>query len=187
VPASLPYSSESAIVVWQAHVFNNYDYQMLTLRPAVPADTPLILDYIRELAEFEREPEAAVATEADIHRYAFEEHPLVWVTMAEWDGQPAGFALWFLNFSTWEGKPGIYLEDLFVRPPFRGHGIGKALLKHLAALAAKEGWTRFVWQVLDWNTPAIDFYVAHGARLMRSWLTCRVEGEAIAQLAEMAD
>ena len=160
---------------------------MLTLRDAVPTDAPLILSYIRELAEFERDPEAAIATEEDIRRYAFSEHPLVWVTMAEWDGQPAGFALWFLNFSTWEGKPGIYLEDLFVRSPFRGHGIGKALLKQLAATAAKEGWTRFVWQVLDWNTPAIEFYEAHGAKVMRSWLTCRVEGAAIGRLAEMAD
>jgi diamine N-acetyltransferase len=160
---------------------------MLTLRPAVPSDAALIVSYIRELAEFEREPEKAVATDADIVRYAFGDHPLVWVTMAEWDGEPAGFALWFLNFSTWEGKPGIYLEDLFVRPRFRGNGIGKALLKHLAAIAAKEGWTRFVWQVLDWNTPAIEFYVVHGAKVMRSWLTCRVEGDAIARLAEMAD
>ena len=160
---------------------------MLTLRPAVPTDAPLILDYIRELAEFEREPQAAVATEADILRYVFSDHPLVWVTMAEWGGLPAGFALWFLNFSTWEGKPGIYLEDLFVRPEFRRNGIGKALLKHLAAIAVKEGWTRFVWQVLDWNTPAIEFYEAHGARIMRPWLTCRVEGDAIRRLAEMAD
>ena len=160
---------------------------MLTLRPAVPADAPLILDYIRELADYEREPEAAVATEADIQRYAFSEYPLVKVTMAEWEGRPAGFALWFLNFSTWEGKPGIYLEDLFVRPAFRGKGIGKALLQHLAALATKEGWTRFVWQVLDWNTPAIEFYEAHGAKVMRPWLTCRVEGAALARLAESAD
>jgi diamine N-acetyltransferase len=160
---------------------------MLTLRPAVPADATLILEYIRELAEFEREPEKAVATEADIRRYAFSEHPLVNVTMAEWDGQPAGFALWFLNFSTWEGKPGIYLEDLFVRPAFRRNGIGKALLKHLAAMAVRQGWTRFVWQVLDWNAPAIEFYEAHGARMMRSWITCRVEGDAIEQLAGAAD
>jgi len=160
---------------------------MLTLRPAVPADAPLILDYIRELADYEREPEAAVATEADIQRYAFSEYPLVKVTMAEWEGRPAGFALWFLNFSTWEGKPGIYLEDLFVRPAYRGHGIGKALLRHLAALALQEGWTRFVWQVLDWNTPAIEFYEAHGARIMRPWLTCRVEGEALQRLAGTAD
>ena len=160
---------------------------MLTLRSAVPADAPLILSYVRELAEFEREPEAVVATESDIRRFAFSEHPLVYVTMAEWDGQPAGFALWFLNFSTWEGKPGIYLEDLFVRPAFRKNGIGRALLEHLAGLALKEGWTRFVWQVLDWNTPAIEFYEAHGARIMRSWLTCRVEGDAIARLAGRAD
>jgi GNAT superfamily N-acetyltransferase len=160
---------------------------MLTLRLAVPSDAALILDYIRELAEYEREPEAAVATEADIRRYAFSEHPLVKVTMAEWDGQPAGCAIWFLNFSTWEGKPGIYLEDLFVRPAFRRNGIGKALLKHLAALAVEEGWTRFVWQVLDWNTQAIEFYEAQGARVMRPWITCRLEGDAIKRLAETAD
>jgi GNAT superfamily N-acetyltransferase len=160
---------------------------MLTLRPAVPTDAAVIVSYVRELADFEREPEKAIVTEADIHRYAFSEQPLVKVTMAEWNGQAAGFALWFLNFSTWEGKPGIYLEDLFVRPAFRGRGIGKALLKDLAALAVQEGWTRFVWQVLDWNTPAIEFYEAHGARIMRSWLTCRVEGEAIERLARAAD
>ena len=160
---------------------------MLTLRPAVPADAPLILQFIRELAEYEREPDAAVATEADIQRYVFSEHPLVKVVMADWEGQPAGFALWFLNFSTWEGKPGIYLEDLFVRPAFRGHGIGKALLQHLAALAVQEGWTRFVWQVLDWNTPFIEFYEAHGAKVMREWLTCRVSGEALERLAGADD
>jgi GNAT superfamily N-acetyltransferase len=160
---------------------------MLSLRPAVPNDAELIVQYIRELAEFEREPEKAVVTQADILRYAFSDQPLVKATMAAWDGEPAGFALWFLNFSTWEGKPGIYLEDLFVRPTFRSRGIGKALLKHLATIAVEEGWTRFVWQVLDWNTPALEFYEAHGAKVMRSWLTCRVEGEAIAELAEMAD
>lgn len=160
---------------------------MLTLRPAVSADAPLILQYIRELAEYEREPEAAVATEADIRRYAFSEQPLVKVTMAEWGGKPAGFALWFLNFSTWEGKPGIYLEDLFVRPAFRGKGIGKALLQHLAGLAVKEGWTRFVWQVLDWNTPAIEFYESQGAKVMRPWLTCRAEGAALRRMAGAED
>lgn len=160
---------------------------MLTLRTAIPSDAALIVAYIIELAAFEREPEKAVVTEADIVRYAFGEQPLVRVTMAEWDRQPAGFALWFLNFSTWEGKPGIYLEDLFVRPAFRRHGIGKALLRHLSAIAVEEGWTRFVWQVLDWNASAIEFYEAHGARIMRSWLTCRVEGEAISALAEMTD
>jgi GNAT superfamily N-acetyltransferase len=160
---------------------------MLNLRPAVPADASQILQYIRSLAEYEREPEAVVATEPDLLKYAFSEHPLVWVTMAEWDGQPAGFALWFLNFSTWEGKPGIYLEDLFVPPVFRGKGIGTALLQHLAALAVKEGWTRFVWQVLDWNTPAIEFYEAHDAKILRPWLTCRIEGDALRRLAGAAD
>ena len=156
---------------------------MLTLRPAVPDDASLILQFIRELAEYEREPDAAVATEADILRYAFSEHPLVKVVMADWEGKPAGFALWFLNFSTWEGKPGIYLEDLFVRPAFRGHGIGKALLQHLAALAVQEGWTRFAWQVLDWNTPSIEFYEAHGAKVLREWLPCRMDGAALQKLA----
>jgi diamine N-acetyltransferase len=160
---------------------------MLTLRPALPADSALILEYIRELAEYEREPHAPIATEADIRRYAFSGHPLIKVTMAEWDGRPAGFALWFLNFSSWQGKPGIYLEDLFVRPAFRRNGIGKALLKHLAGIAVEEGWTRFVWQVLEWNTPAIEFYEAHGARVMRSWITCRVEDEAIKRLADSTD
>ena len=160
---------------------------MLTLRPAVPDDAPLILQFIRELAEYERDPDAAVATEADIQRYVFSEHPLVKVVMADWEGQPAGFALWFLNFSTWEGKPGIYLEDLFVRPAFRGHGIGKALLQHLAALAVREGWTRFVWQVLDWNTPSIEFYEAHGAKVMRDWLPCRMDGAALRRMAGAPD
>lgn len=160
---------------------------MLTLRPAVPADAALILQYIRELADYEREPEAAVATEADILRHAFSATPLVQVTLAEWEGRPAGFALWFLNFSTWEGRPGLYLEDLFVRPEFRGKGIGKSLLQHLASRAVAEGWSRFVWQVLDWNTPAIEFYEAQGAKVMRPWLTCRVEGEALRRLAGALD
>jgi GNAT superfamily N-acetyltransferase len=104
--------------------------------------------------------------------------------MAEWDGKPVGFAIWYYNFSSWEGKPGLYLEDLWVRPEFRGHGIGKALLKHLAAIAVREGCTRYVWQVLDWNTPAISFYESMGATVMKEWLTCRVQGEALQKLAE---
>lgn len=156
---------------------------MLTLRDALPADAPLILALIRELADYERAPEKAVATEADILAHAFGEHPLVQVVIAEWEGRPAGFALWFLNFSTWEGKPVLYLEDLFVRPEFRGHGIGKALLQRLARIAVDRGCTRYVWQVLDWNTPSIDFYEAQGAQVLREWLTCRVEGEALRRLA----
>ena len=157
---------------------------MLTLRDAVPADAPQILRFIADLAEYERAPEKAVATEADILRYAFSEQPLIHVVMAEWERRPAGFALWFFNFSTWEGRPGLYLEDLFVRPEFRGFGIGKALLKHLAKVALQHDCSRYVWQVLDWNTPSIDFYEAMGAQVMREWLTCRVEGEALRRLAE---
>ena len=156
---------------------------MLTIRPAVPSDNALIRAYIAELADYERAPEKAVATEADIARHVFGEHPLVRVEMAEWEGRPAGFALWFFNFSSWEGKPGVYLEDLWVRPEFRGKGIGKALLQHLAKRAVEHGCTRYVWQVLDWNTPSIAFYQAMGAQVMTEWLTCRVEGEALKRLA----
>ncbi len=156
---------------------------MLSIRKAQPTDIPLILDYIRELAEYERAPECAVATAEDLERWAFGDHPLVFVELAEWNGQPAGFALWFFNFSTWEGKPGLYLEDLFVRPEFRGKSIGKSLLQHLAAVAVERGCARFIWQVLDWNTPSIEFYKAQGARIMHEWLTCRVDGEALRAMA----
>lgn len=158
---------------------------MLNIRRAGRGDAALVLSYIRELAEYEREPLAAVATEEDLERWAFGSSPLVTVDLAEWEGQPAGFALWFLNFSTWEGKPGIYLEDLFVRPEFRGHGIGKSLLQHLARTAVARGCTRMVWQVLDWNTPSLEFYKAQGARVMGEWLTCRVEGEALKALGAL--
>ena len=159
---------------------------MLTLRPADPDDIPLILAFIRELAEYERAPEQAVARPEDIQRYLFGPQPLAYAVMADWNGEPAGFALWFYNFSTWEGKPALYLEDLFVRPVFRGKGIGKALLKHLAAIALAQGCTRYVWQELDWNTPSLDFYKAMGATVLQEWLTCRVEGEALHRLAEGA-
>ena len=158
----------------------------LRLRPATPQDIPQILTFIRELAQYERAPEQAVATPADMTRYVFGDQPLAFVVMADWAGEPAGFALWFYNFSTWEGRPALYLEDLFVRPRFRGKGIGKALLKHLAALALDKGCTRYVWQVLDWNTPSLDFYRAMGARVLKEWLTCRVEGEALKRLAQGA-
>jgi GNAT superfamily N-acetyltransferase len=159
---------------------------LLRLRPAQPADIAQILTFIRELAEYERAPEKAVATPADIQRYVFGEHPLAFVVMADWNGAPAGFALWFYNFSTWEGRPVLYLEDLFVRPSLRGRGIGKALLKHLAAVALRKGCTRYVWQVMDWNKPSLEFYEAMGARVLEEWLTCRVEGEALVKLAEGA-
>lgn len=159
---------------------------MLTLRTATPEDAPLILQFIRDLAEYEKDPKAAVATEEDILRHAFSENPLIHVVLADWDGQPAGFALYFFNFSTWQGKPGLYLEDLFVRPAFRGLGIGKALLKRLARIAVDSGCTRYVWQVLDWNEPSIKFYEAMGARQLKNWITCRVDGEALKRLADGA-
>src|SRR5271169_2412492 len=156
---------------------------MLTIRPATAADVPLILEFIRELAEYEREPQAAVATKAGLLRDGFGPEPKFRVDIAEWSGEPAGFALYFWNYSTWQGKPGLYLEDLFVRPRFRGKGIGKALLVHLARVAIKHNCGRLVWQVLDWNTPAIEFYEALGAQTMKEWLTMRVTGEALVRLA----
>jgi GNAT superfamily N-acetyltransferase len=156
---------------------------MLTIRPATVADVPLILEFIRELAEYERDPQAAVATSADLLRDGFASEPKFRVDIAEWLGEPAGFAFYFWNYSTWQGKPGLYLEDLFVRPRFRGTGIGKALLVHLARVAIRNNCGRLVWQVLDWNTPAIEFYESLGAKTMKEWLTMRVTGEALVRLA----
>ena len=156
---------------------------MLTIRPATAADVPLILEFIRELAEYEREPQAAVATQADLLRDGFGPEPKFRVDIAEWSGAPAGFAFYFWNYSTWQGRPGLYLEDLFVRPQFRGKGIGKALLVHLARVALKNNCGRLVWQVLDWNTPSIEFYNSLGAETMKEWLTMRVTGEALVRLA----
>jgi GNAT superfamily N-acetyltransferase len=156
---------------------------MLNIRPATPEDIPLILQFIRDLAEYEREPEAAVATAQDLRRDGWGPEPKFRCVLAEWDGQAAGFAFFFYNYSTWQGRSGLYLEDLFVRPKFRGHGIGKGLLVHLAQIAVRENCGRFQWQVLDWNTPALDFYKSLGARVMTEWLTMRVEGEALQKLA----
>jgi len=156
---------------------------MLTILPANPADVPLILEFIRELAEYEREPQAAVATQADLLRDGFGPEPKFRVDIAKWLGEPAGFAFYFWNYSTWQGRPGLHLEDLFVRPRFRGKGIGKALLAHLARVAIKNNCGRLVWQVLDWNTPAIDFYESLGAMVMKEWLTMRVTDEALVRLA----
>ena len=157
----------------------------LRLRPATREDAATIVQLIRELAEYEKEPEAAVATEADIVRDGFGERPFFRVVLAEWEGEVAGFAFYFFNYSTWQGRPGLYLEDLFVRPTHRGKGIGKALLVHLAGIALRENCGRFVWQVLDWNMPAIEFYEALGARVMREWLTMRVAGEDLQRLARL--
>ena len=163
-----------------------YNSSMLNIRKATPDDIPLILEFIRQLAQYERAPEEAVATPEDLRRDGFSGEPRFYVEIAEWDGEPAGFALWFFNYSTWQGKPGLYLEDLFVRPQFRKKGIGKALLTYLAKVALEKACGRYQWQVLDWNTSAIEFYESLGAKVMKEWLTMRVSGEALRKLGEQS-
>jgi GNAT superfamily N-acetyltransferase len=158
----------------------------LTIRPARPDDTPVIVELIRGLAEYERLAHEAEATDVGIAAALFGATPRVFCEMAETEGNIAGFALWFYTFSTFAGRPGIYLEDLFVKPEFRGRGIGKALLQHLARRCVEEGLGRFEWSVLDWNEPAIQFYRAQGARLLDDWIICRVEGDALQALGGAA-
>ncbi len=160
-----------------------YNDLMLKIRPATPQDVPLMLEFIRELAEYERSPESAVARPEDLLRDGFGPDPKFRCAIAEWNGEAAAFALFFNNYSTWQGRPGLYLEDLFVRPRFRGLGIGKAMLIHLAQIAVAENCGRFQWQVLDWNEPAIRFYESLGAARLTEWLTMRMEGEALRRLA----
>src|SRR5215213_7975469 len=154
----------------------------MQIRPATPADVPLVHTLIRELAEYERLADTVVATQADIERGLFGPHPAAEAVLAEIEGEPAGFALFFQTFSTFVGKPGLYLEDLFVRPAVRRRGVGRALLTHLAGLATKRGCGRFEWSVLDWNAPAIAFYRSLGAELLPDWRLCRVTGPALDQL-----
>ncbi len=155
------------------------------VRTATPADVPQILVFIRALATFERAPDAVKATEEGLMRDGFGPRPFWECQIAEHDGKPVGFALYFFNYSTWVGKPGIYLEDLFVMPEMRGLGIGKALLKRVATVALENGCERLQWAVLDWNTPAIDFYAAHGGEFLDEWRNVRVSGDALKQLATM--
>jgi GNAT superfamily N-acetyltransferase len=155
----------------------------LTIRPAAPGDAALILRFVRELAEFEREPDAVVATEPLLHDALFGAHPAAEARIAELDGAAIGMALFFYNFSTWTGWRGLYLEDLYVTPSARGQGVGAALLRHLAALAVERGCTRFEWSVLDWNEKAIGFYRSMGAVPMDEWTVFRVAGDALAKLA----
>ncbi len=152
---------------------------MLAIRPAEASDVPLILQFVHELATYEREPNAVVATEADLLRDGFGERPFFQSVIAEFDGVPAGFAFYFFNYSTWRGRSGIHLEDLFVRPPFRGKGIGKALLVKVAEVAVANRCARFQWEVLDWNQTAIDFYHSLGAKFLSEWRIMRVSGEAL--------
>ena len=156
---------------------------MVRVRPAEPKDVPLIRRLIAELAEYERAPEEAIATEDDLLRDGFGPAPRYFCLIAESDGEAAGFALYFKNYSTWQGKWGLYLEDLFVRPQLRGRGAGKALLVELARIAVREGCGRFEWAVLDWNTPAIGFYEKLGARPLNEWVRMRLEGSALEKLA----
>lgn len=140
---------------------------------------------IRELAAYERAPDEAVSTCDDLLRDGFSDQPKFRVVVAEWDGSAAGFALFFNNYSTWRGRPGLYLEDLFVRPQFRRRGIGRALLTHLAQIAVNEGCARLEWAVLNWNTPALDFYGSLGATPLDEWTTLRITGRALSRLAQI--
>ena len=152
------------------------------IRPATPADVATVLRFVRELAAFEREPDAVEATEQNLHAALFGEHPAAEALIAE-EGEPLGFALFFHNFSTWTGRRGLYLEDLYVTPAARGRGVGAALLRHLAGVAVERDCARFEWAVLDWNVDAIAFYRAMGAVGQDEWTVQRVSGEALTRLA----
>ena len=154
----------------------------LAIRPATPADIPLIAALIRELAEYERLLDKVRFDEAELERHLFGTDPAAEVLVGELDGTPQGMALFFRNFSTFEGRPGIYLEDLYVRPDSRGNGLGKALIAAVAQIAVARGYARFEWAVLDWNEPAIAFYRSFGAKMMEDWRIMRLEGEELARM-----
>ncbi len=154
------------------------------IRPAQPADAALILSFIRDLAEYEKLSHDVTASAADVRAKLFGDNPRVFCDIAEVNGEAAGFAVWFFNFSTFLGKHGLYLEDLFVRPKFRGAGVGKAMLAHLAKRAMAEGCGRLEWWVLDWNEPAIEFYKSLGAAPMSDWTVFRLTGDALERLAK---
>jgi GNAT superfamily N-acetyltransferase len=158
----------------------------ISVRPASPDDLTLIASLIRELAEYEKLAHEVRFDEATLARHLFGPRPMAEAVIGEVDGVAEGFALFFHNFSTFEGKPGIYLEDLFVRPEARGAGLGKALLAHLAALAVERDCARLEWWVLDWNTPSIGFYKSLGAKPMDDWTVMRVDGEALTKLGDLA-
>ena len=153
------------------------------IREAAPIDVRVIRQLVQELAEYEREPDAVEASESDLHDALFGPDAVASCHVAEVDGQVVGFALWYRSFSTWTGRPGLWLEDLFVRPEARGTGLGRALLVALAQLCVERGWTRFEWWVLDWNEPAQGFYRSLGARPEDDWTVWRVQGPALAELA----
>lgn len=152
------------------------------IRSATPQDIPEILELIKELADYEKAPQEAKATPEQLNAAFFGDSPKVFCEIVELDGTILGCAIWFLNFSTWQGKHGIYLEDLFIRPQYRGSGWGKRLLQHLAAKCVENNWGRFQWWVLDWNEPAIEFYKSLGAVPMDEWTVYRVAGDELNQL-----
>ena len=159
---------------------------LLRIEPATSRDVPLILQFINELAEYERLAHAAVATEERLHTYLFGPNPAAYTVIAYWGDEPAGFALYFFNFSTFLAKPGLYLEDLFVRPALRQRGIGRALLAHLARVAMDRGCGRMEWSVLDWNEAAIRVYRSIGAHMLDDWRIMRITEPAISALAAIA-
>ncbi len=154
----------------------------LSIRTAVAADAGLIVRFVADLAAYEKLSHEAKASEADITRDLFGSNPKVFAEIAEWDGKPIGFTLWFYTYSTFQGRAGIWLEDLYVDPALRGKGIGKALLSNLARRCVAEQLGRFEWWVLDWNQPSIDFYISQGAVLQDEWTKCRVDGAALLAL-----
>lgn len=159
---------------------------MINIRSAMPSDTRVIYALVRELAVYENLLNVVDATERMIGDALFGQSPRAFCELAEWDGEVVGFSLWFYNFSTFRGRHGIYLEDLFVRPDFRGKGLGKALIVSLARRCVAEDLARFEWSVLDWNAPSIAFYKALGATMQDDWTGCRVTGDALAALAGRA-
>jgi GNAT superfamily N-acetyltransferase len=153
------------------------------IRDATPSDIDAIYDYIHALAEYEKAPEEAVLSKSDLSQSLFGQSPQVYCLLSVQDEQVTGIAIWHLNYSTWLGKHGIYLEDLFIDPKFRGQGHGKALLVRLAQICVERGLARFSWWVLDWNKPSIDFYESLGAKAMDEWTVFRVSGDALTKLA----
>lgn len=156
----------------------------MKIRPARKEEVGIVLQLIHDLAHYEKAPNEVEATEKELLATIFMDNPKVFCDVVDVDGEIVGMAIWFLNYSTWQGKHGIYLEDLFIKPEFRGHGYGKALLKHLAKICDEKGYGRFQWWVLDWNSPAIEFYRSLGAVAMDEWTVYRVSGNALKELGK---
>ena len=154
----------------------------MKIRPAKSEEVGEVLQLIQELATYEKAPDQVEASEDDLLNTIFAKEPRVFCDLVEVDGQIAGMAIWFLNYSTWQSKHGIYLEDLFIKPEYRGRGYGKALLKHLAKICDEKGYGRLQWWVLDWNSPAIEFYKSFGAEAMDEWTVYRTSGKALKDL-----